>query len=313
MVEVSVIVPARDAAATLPATLRALAAQSFDGGYEVIVVDDRSIDATAALAREAGARVLATLDGGGPAEARNLGARVARGRLLAFTDADCEPHRDWLAHGVAALRGGAELVQGPIRPLAGAPRGPFDRTLHVEGASPLFETANLLVTREAFERAGGFPAVPSGDGAAAKSFAEDTLFGWAVRRSGARAAFAADAVVHHAVFPRGPRGYVAERRRLERFPELVRQVPELREHLTAGLFLSRRTAAFDLAVAGVLAAAALRRPWPLALAVPYCRVVGAPWPPRRSVARRFAADVAADAVGLAALVRGGLRSRTAIL
>ena len=40
----SVIVPARDAAATLPRTLAALAHQTVDDAYEVIVVDDGSQD-----------------------------------------------------------------------------------------------------------------------------------------------------------------------------------------------------------------------------------------------------------------------------
>ncbi|HEV2752263.1 MAG TPA: glycosyltransferase, partial [Solirubrobacteraceae bacterium] len=55
---VSVIVPARDAAATLPATLAALGAQAGAPEHEVLVVDNGSRDATAALAREARARVL---------------------------------------------------------------------------------------------------------------------------------------------------------------------------------------------------------------------------------------------------------------
>ena len=40
---------------------------------------------------------------GGPARARNLGARAARGRLLAFTDDDCRPEPGWLAALEAAL------------------------------------------------------------------------------------------------------------------------------------------------------------------------------------------------------------------
>ena len=51
MPRVSVIVPARDAAATLPATLAGLASQRVDGGAEVVVVDDGSRDGTGALAR----------------------------------------------------------------------------------------------------------------------------------------------------------------------------------------------------------------------------------------------------------------------
>lgn len=321
MADVTVIVPARNVAATLPATLRALEAQRFAGEHDVIVVDDRSTDETARIAAAAGAQVLHTRSRGGAGEARNLGAAAATTPLLAFTDADCEPHPDWLAGGVAALRNGADLVQGRILPTPDTPVGSFDRTLRVEHPSPLYETANLFVTRDIFERTGGFPAigpVPGGSGRLRlpdekNPFGEDTLFGWAARRAGARPAFVPESVVYHAVFPRSARGYVAERHRLRFFPGLVRDVPELRGHLIAGVFLSRRTAAFDFAVAGTLAATIGRRPAALLLALPYFRIAGAPWPPRPHALRRFAVDVAADAVGLAALASGSARRRTPVL
>ena len=100
------IVAARDAAATLPRTLAALAAQTVDGGHEVVVVDDRSTDATAALARAADLGPVISSGGVGPAAARNAGAAVARASLLAFTDADCFPSPGWLAAGVRRARCG---------------------------------------------------------------------------------------------------------------------------------------------------------------------------------------------------------------
>lgn len=319
MADVTVVIPARDAAATLGATLRAVSGQRFDGTAEVVVVDDRSTDETATIAAAAGARVLHTTGAGGPARARNLGVAASDAPFIAFTDADCEPAPAWLAAGLARLREGADLVQGPIRPAPGVVVGPFDRTLRLEGASPLFETANLFVTRAAFERAGGFRSHAEAGtrgwrgGPREKSFGEDTLFGWAVRRTGARTAYAPAAVVHHAVFPRTARGFVAERLRLRMFPALVADVPELRAHLFGRRFLSRRTAAFDLAALGAGAAVAARRPALLALGVPYLRIVGVPWPPAPWRFRRLAADVAADAVGLGALAAGSVSARTPVL
>jgi hypothetical protein len=127
-------------------------------------------------------------------------------------------------------------------------------------------------------------------------------------------AFRDDALVHHAVFPRGPRGYIAERRRLRHFPALVREVPEMRAQLPGRVFLSHRTALFDLALAGAAAAIVTRRPWPLAAAVPYARRhlrMDDLW--RRSVARHNLAVVTADALGLAALVRGSIAARRLLL
>jgi glycosyltransferase involved in cell wall biosynthesis len=73
---VGVVIPARDAAATLERTLAALEDQTLAEPYEVVVVDDRSRDATAEVAERAGPRVrLVRGAGRGPAEARNLGTR----------------------------------------------------------------------------------------------------------------------------------------------------------------------------------------------------------------------------------------------
>ena len=319
-VEVSVVVPARQAAATLPRTLRALARSDFAGVSEVVVVDDASTDATGALAAAAGARVVRLERQAGPAAARNAGAAAAHGALVAFTDADCEPTPGWLGAVVRGL-GHADLVTGPVRPDPAVPVGPYDRTLSIAGASPLFETANLAVRRTVVERVGGFEAfVPGVDRPGLRPrpdqghFGEDAVFGWRARRAGARTAFLSDAVVHHAVFRRGPRGFVAERWRLRFFPALVREVPELRQSLLLRIFLSRRTACFDLAVAGVGVARLTRRPGLALVALPYASWYlrrEDPW--RRSVARHNLALVSADLVGLAALVRGSVAARRLLL
>ena len=309
----AVVVPAHDAAATIGATLDALARQDTGEPFEVVVVDDRSTDATAVIAAEHGVRVIALAEQGGPAAARNAGAAATEAPILAFTDADCEPAPAWLREGLAAFAEGADLVTGPIRPVAEA--GPFDRTLDVEGPSPLFESANVLVRRNAFERIGGFrrPRRLSLD-ARRGHFGEDVVFGWSAVRSGARVVHRPGALVRHAVFPRGARGYVAERLRLRFFPMLVAEVPELRRKLTARLFLSPRTALFDLALAGAATATATRRRLPLLATGPYLwRFVRPGLRPRRGALVVTAAGVLADLVGLAALAWGSAGNRTLLL
>jgi glycosyltransferase involved in cell wall biosynthesis len=301
---VSVVVPARDAAGTLGPTLAGLAAQSR-APDEVIVIDDGSSDATVSIA-EASPVVTRVVRGSGegPGAARNAGAAVATGDVLAFLDSDCVPHAEWLAAGLGALEH-ADLVQGRTTPAPGAPIGPFDRTLWVTAPWGLFETANMLVTRALFDSLGGFE--PWLSPAHSKELAEDVWFGWRAVRGGARTLFCDEALVHHAVFERGPRDYVAERLRLRYFPAMAARIPELRgTFFHRRVFLTPRSAAFDIALAGLVVAAASRRPWPLALALPYARIA-------RRRPRAWPVDVAADAVGLAALVAGSIRARSVVL
>jgi glycosyltransferase involved in cell wall biosynthesis len=329
MARVSVIVPARDAGETLPRALSAILAQDLGEPFEVIVVDDGSRDDTARRAQSVGAPVTVLRQAAlGPAAARNAGVAQASGTLLAFCDADVFPAPGWLAAGVRALAA-ADLVQGRVLPDPDAALGPFDRTLWIDGAVGLWETANLFVTRGAFEAAGGFEqwlAPRRG-----KALAEDVWFGYRALRAGARPGFSADALAHHAVFPRGWRAYAAERARLRFFPAMAGRMPELRAaFLYRRAFLNARTARFDLAVAAALLSAARRNPVLLAAAVPYARELrrhahrahdanhanrargagGAAGPPPAAVA---AADLCADLVGLAALAAGSVRYGAPVL
>jgi glycosyltransferase involved in cell wall biosynthesis len=310
---VSVIVPARNASATLPATLDALAALTpVQGGIEVLVADDASTDDTRRIAAEHPV-VTEVLDAGGkgPGAARNAAAAQATGAILAFTDADCEPDPGWLAGALAALDGGADLVQGAVDPAG--PTGPFDRTVRVGQLSGLFETANLIVRREWFDKVGGFQ--PWLNPKRSKELGEDVWLGWRLTRDGARAVFAADARVRHAVFPGDSKSFVTEQARLRFFPAMVKRIPELRAaSFHHRVFLNRRSEAFDIAVLGVIAAAVFRLPEPLLLVgfyVPHVWRSARPWG-RRGPAIA-AARSAGDAVGLVALIAGSIRARSVLL
>jgi glycosyltransferase involved in cell wall biosynthesis len=313
---VSVIVPARDASGTLGRTLAALAGQELEGDYEVIVVDDGSRDATAEVARAApGPVTVLSQPAAGPAAARNRGVRHARAALLAFCDADVFPTPRWLSAGVSAL-GSADLVQGRVLPDPQARLGPFDRTLWITKHVGLFETANLFATRQAFDRAGGFEQWL--EPRRGKALAEDVWFGYRALRAGARVSFCPESLAHHAVFPRAWPAYVAERTRLEYFPAMARQMPEMRrEFFYLRAFLTPRSARFDLAWAALALAALGRAKSPLVLALPYLRELRRhsmrvrPEGPRALAVA--GADAAADLVGLASLLWGSLRFRSPVL
>ena len=308
MTQVAVVIPARNAGQTIGRTLAAVAAQTHPAG-EVVVVDDGSTDHTIAMVERAGARVIRQ-PAAGPAEARNRGAAATTAPLIAFTDADCFPEPGWLAAGVRALER-ADLVQGAVRPER--PPGPFERTLWVGRRSGLWESANLLVRRDLFDRLGGFEQWI--DPAIGKSFGEDMWLGWRAVRAGATVDFDKGALVEHAVFPRDARGYVDERRRLRYFPAAVARMPELRDaFLHARWFLSPATRDFDLALAGVALAAARRSRLPLALTLPFAaRLARHALPHGHHAPAVAAAEVAAHAVGAHALALGSARHRTLVL
>ncbi|KKD36535.1 glycosyltransferase [Limnoraphis robusta] len=116
---VSVIVPVYNDVERLKHCLEALDNQTYPpSDYEVIVVDNGSdsaekIDSVVTLFRQAFYLYESTP---GSYAARNRGISVAKGEIIAFTDADCIPALDWLEQGVTHLQNAPNcgLVAGKI-------------------------------------------------------------------------------------------------------------------------------------------------------------------------------------------------------
>jgi glycosyltransferase involved in cell wall biosynthesis len=156
----SLILPAYNEAAYLPRVLEALrAAQRAAGAVgEIIVVDNRSTDETAAIARTLGARVV--FEGVRQiSRVRNRGASVARGAFLVFVDADTlipprllsEALRR-LARGAAG--GGATLAPDrPVKPAAGMALALWNRFSRF---SSIAAGSFIFCRRDAFREVGGF-------------------------------------------------------------------------------------------------------------------------------------------------------------
>lgn len=113
---VSIVVPTRDRPDRLARCLAALEAQTVPD-LEIVVVDDASVDADAVAAAVDDAPRARLLRGAGrgPAAARNLGVRAARGGIVCLTDDDCVPVPGWAAALTARIHGGAQAAAGPTR------------------------------------------------------------------------------------------------------------------------------------------------------------------------------------------------------
>jgi len=111
----SVVIPTFNRLEVLPEVLTALAEQERAPSYEVVVVDDGSTDGTGEwLEAQSFPESVVVLhqSNGGPAAARNLGVRTARGEKVAFLGDDTVPHKGWLAAhaGAHAERRGESLL-----------------------------------------------------------------------------------------------------------------------------------------------------------------------------------------------------------
>ncbi len=195
---VSVVIPAYNAADTLPACLWALRSQTYpDDRYEVIVVDDGSTDETAMIARRFGVHVISQVNRG-QATARNRGAERARGDLLLFTDADCAPTRDWIARMVCAFADPDVVgAKGVYRTRQSSLVARFvqleyeDKCDRMRGLETIdfVDTYSAAYQREVFCSAGGFDPTFRID--------EDQELSFRLAEAGHRLVFAPEAQVFH--------------------------------------------------------------------------------------------------------------------
>jgi glycosyltransferase involved in cell wall biosynthesis len=143
---ISFIVPAYNEEAELPGTLRAIHSAGIGYECEIVLVNDGSTDATAAIGEQFGARVI-SIERRQIAAARNAGAKAARGDVFIFVDAD--------------TRIGPEHVRGAMDALEIPPWGKV--MFHVFSllyfGLNLGAGAFLFTTRENFFAAGGFDEI----------------------------------------------------------------------------------------------------------------------------------------------------------
>jgi len=198
---VSVVMPTCGRPRLLRRCLGALTRQSMPpDAYEILVVDDGRSEATqrivAVFAERPGTPRIVYLQppqgAHGPAAARNAGWRIARAPLVAFTDDDTVPAREWLERGIESLPDWASAASGRVRvPLPATPTDWQRSSAGLDGAE--FVTANCFVRRAALSVVGGF------DERFQRPWREDSDLYFALLEKGYRVVAAPAAIVLHPV------------------------------------------------------------------------------------------------------------------
>ncbi len=206
MLTFSVVVPTRARPAQLSACLEALRRLQFSREqFEVIVVDDGSptpLDDAFRLAAGAIRLVPIRISHAGPAAARNAGAKIARGRWVAFTDDDCLVEPEWLALLEARLRqypehmiGGQVINKLTDNHYSVASQIILESVYAHYNADPqdasFFATNNMAMSAARFKEIGGF------DAGFPRAAAEDRDFCNRWRHCGGKMTYAPEAVVYH--------------------------------------------------------------------------------------------------------------------
>lgn len=210
MPEISVIIPTYRQQEELTRCLTALTNQTVNRVmFEVIVVDDASdYDFKSILQipsiKQLNVKYFRFKEEMGAPVDRNKGIELSGGEIIAFTDGDCVPSKNWLEKGLSILKQdeNIDLIQGPIRcseAIVGLHSTPIyeeEQYKNVFGG----KTANMFVRRIVIDKVGGFNPnflVPG----TRKSFHEDTEFLWRVEGKGFKVSFASDVVVYHPYRP----------------------------------------------------------------------------------------------------------------
>jgi glycosyltransferase involved in cell wall biosynthesis len=189
----SVVIATKDRQEYLRRTLESLEGQAYAPSFEVIVVDNGSVDETKSVVQRCAGRSIPVHYLAEPqpnrGKARNRGVQVAAGRYVLFCDDDVWLPPAWVAAHAAAQKGDDEVVNGPILNVPSYDARPLPTLANYSRA--FLCTCNASLSREAFLRSGGFDETFDLYGW------EDTELGVRLRQAKCRWRFAWDAFLWH--------------------------------------------------------------------------------------------------------------------
>ncbi len=193
--KVSVIVPVYNGEKTIRQCIDSLLKQDYPN-YEVIIADNNSTDNTSEIIKNYSVQLLIEKKRGSSA-ARNTGAKIARGKILAFTDSDCILRTEWLRKltepiiegTVATLGGTISAGKSKLEMIEQKAYENYLETIKKEKFVKTVDTRNFAIKKGIFQKIGGFDEKVKGP--------EDTDFGLRLVHQDYKIYFVNNAPVKH--------------------------------------------------------------------------------------------------------------------
>jgi glycosyltransferase involved in cell wall biosynthesis len=171
---ISIIIPVYNAEKYIEKLLHSLFNQTYEGDFEIIAVDNKSTDNSRAILDKYKDKVI-ILDENkktGPGAARNKGIANSKGRIIAFTDADCVADKNWLKNGIRNINeNNGDIIGGKVKFYFS--KKPtiseyFDSTFHLQNEITIKNigaaaTCNLFTRKKVFNKIGFFPELDGED------------------------------------------------------------------------------------------------------------------------------------------------------
>ncbi len=195
---ISIILPVYNAEKTLDRCLNSLLVQDYPSEYyEIIVINNKSTDKSSQILKRYSIKILEEDDIQSLYAARNIGIHHSEGDILAFTDADCFPHPQWLLQGVLGFENEqVGAVAGEISPFTSTHllsqyltlRNMLSQDTSMSHPFlPYAQTANVFYRKDVFETIGYFEDWPA---------ASDIDFSWRMQlKSNYKILFKHEAIV----------------------------------------------------------------------------------------------------------------------
>lgn len=194
---ISVIIPTYNSSDTIKDCIESIKKQDYKGRYEIIIVDNGSIDDTITKVRSMGIENIIISPNTTVYGSRNLAIKNSKGNIIALLDSDCVASTQWLTSGVNGLKH-SDIIAGKIIPKESGKTMLYYYDKYVLWDEPErnkgdinIAAGNAFIKRTVFEELNGFREDIATAG--------DSVFSTIAKEKGYKIIFSENAVVSHPV------------------------------------------------------------------------------------------------------------------